>query len=162
MNPIIPNLEWEKTLDFKAAEDEREMLKWAYEKKIVDPETIIEALLNRNPEEIKIRIRKAIGGVLDDGKLGGAARKAIESGGEAAADKGGGGAALENNDESPKGGGGGGGGAGPSLAPKVGAPEEAPGLAPKVGEAAAPEKPEAGGPPAGAGAVPAGEEAAKP
>ena len=81
--PIIPNIEWEKTLDFKAEEDEREMLKWGYGEGLVDPETIIEALLNRNPEEIKVRIRKAIGGVFDNGKIGGEGRKQGTMGGEA-------------------------------------------------------------------------------
>jgi len=137
LQPIIPNIEWEKTLDFKAAEDAREMLKWGWEQRLVDPETVIEAGLTRNPEEIKVRIKKAIGGVFDDGKIGGAARA-----------KGGG----EEEPKMPGGGpgGGGGGGAGPGLAPEVGGgPEAVPGLAPEVG----------GGPGGGAEAAPAGGEA---
>ena len=142
--PIIPNIEWEKTLDFKAAEDEREMLKWAYENGLMDPETLIEALLNRNPEEIKVRIRKAIGGVFDNGKLGGEGRKKAE-GGEPAPEGGGGAGGGMPVPPAP----GAGGGGGPALAPEVGKGGAGPELAPEVGGAPggkAPEAEPAGGP----------------
>ena len=130
---------------FKAAEDERELLKWAYESKgaaLVDPETIIEALLNRNPEEIKARIRKALGGVLDNGNLGGKGRAAAMGGapaGEAdGGDGGGGGGAPEGGGGGAPAGGGpslGNGGGAKGLAPEVGnaGGEAGPGLAPEVG-----------------------------
>jgi hypothetical protein len=141
--PIIPNIEWEKTLDFKAAEDEREMLKWAFGEGLMDPETLIEALLNRNPEEIKVRIRKAIGGVFDNGKLGGEGRKKAVGGEPEPEAGGGGGGGGIPKPPAP------GGGGGPELAPTVGKGAEAPGLAPSVGgpaEAKAPEVAPAGGP----------------
>ena len=136
LHPIIPNIEWEKTLDFKAQEDEREQIKWGYGEGLIDPDTVIEVMLNRNPEEIKTRLRKAIGGILDNGKIGGAARKKIE--GEeaegAGGGGGGGGGGLPGGAGLPAGGEEGvGGGEGPGLAPSAegaGGADTGPGLAP--------------------------------
>ena len=75
--PILPDFEWEHPLDFKAQDDERKNIKEAYKEGLLDPATWIETVLNRNPEDIKERIRKEIGGVLDNGKMGGAAREEI-------------------------------------------------------------------------------------
>jgi hypothetical protein len=77
LTPILPEFEWEHPLDFKAQDDERKNIKEAYKEGLLDPATWIETVLNRNPEDIKERIRKEIGGVLDNGKMGGTAREEI-------------------------------------------------------------------------------------
>lgn len=130
--PIIPDIEWEKTLDFKAEEDEAGKLEKAWDLGLLDPDTMITAWLKRNPEEIAIKMQKAAGGPFDiDGKFS----KATQGGGKApSAGTGAGGA------------GGGGGGGGAPAEPAAGGGVEAPGgteapAAPKAGGAA----PEAGG-----------------
>ncbi len=68
--PIIPDIEWEKTLDFKAEEDEAGKLEKAWDLGLLDPDTMITAWLKRNPEEIAIKMQKAAGGPFDvDGRF---------------------------------------------------------------------------------------------
>jgi hypothetical protein len=128
--PIIPDIEWEKTLDFKAEEDEAGKLEKAWDLGLLDPDTMITAWLKRNPEEIAIKMQKAAGGPFDiDGKFS----RATQGGGKAPSAGAGGGA-----------GGGGGGGGGAPAQPAPGAGVEAPGgteapTAPKAGGAKAPE-----------------------
>jgi hypothetical protein len=122
--PIIPEIEWEKTLDFKAEEDAKERDKYLFENQLLDPETFISSFANRNPEDIKIKITKAIGGVFDDGKLGGVYRKNLEKGKVSTAPEDEGPAGPGGPMEAPGGGGGGGAGGGASaLAPEAGPPE---------------------------------------
>jgi len=144
--PIIPDIEWEKTLDFKAEEDEAGKLEKAFDLGLLDPETMITAWLKRNPEEIAIKMQKAAGGPFDrDGRFS----KVTTGGGKA-----------PSTGPADKGGGGGGGApAAPAAGGGVEAPggtEGAPGTAPAGGAGKAPE---AGGgaggetPPAGAPAA---------
>ncbi len=108
--PIIPDIEWEKTLDFKAEEDEAGKLEKAWDLGLLDPDTMITAWLKRNPEEIAIKMQKAAGGPFDiDGKFS----RATQGGGKAPS-------------TGPAGGGGGGGGGAPA-APSAGGGVEAPG-----------------------------------
>jgi hypothetical protein len=68
--PIIPDIEWEKTLDFKAEEDEAGKMEKAWDMGLMDPDTMITGWLKRNPEEIAIKMAKAAGGPFDvDGKF---------------------------------------------------------------------------------------------
>lgn len=141
--PIIPEIEWQKVLDFKAQEDEAGRLEKGWDWGLIDPETMITSYLHRNPEDIAIKIQKAAGGPFDiDGKFS----KAM-GGGKAPSAGGGGGAGG-----APEAGG------GAPAAPKAGAGVEAPGGTEKPGEGKAEVKAPAGG--GGGEEVPAGAEAA--
>ncbi len=142
--PIIPDIEWEKTLDFKQAEDEREHLKWGWDEGLLDPDGAITGIMKKNPEEIAIKMRKAAGGPFDkDGRFAHAA--------------------TAPGDTTGIGKSAGGGPAGPGAAPG-GKPVEAPG---GTEEGAAESAPQAAGGtgekaeavPAGAGAPTGGEQA---
>ncbi len=65
LEPIVPELEWAKTLDFKAEESAKEADKYLFEQGLEDPETFITAYGNRNPEEMALKLKKAIGGIFD-------------------------------------------------------------------------------------------------
>ncbi len=142
--PIVPDIEWEKTLDFKAEDDEYGRLEKGWDWGLVDPDTMISAYLKRNPEEMKIKIEQAIGGVFDTGDRFGSeaarAKKAANGGGSGSASPAGpGGAPVEAPDNEGQAG--------------AGTPATAP-TAPKAAGASPAEGGKAGGaeaPPAAAG-----------
>ncbi len=69
--PVIPEIEWRKVLDFKAAQDDKENLQWLWDQKLVDPGTVITRIGNMNPEEVAIKIGKAVDGPFDvDNRFG--------------------------------------------------------------------------------------------
>jgi hypothetical protein len=65
--PILPNIEWEKTLDFKAEEDEWKK-DWDLYKDGKLPTEDILVKAGKNPEEIRTKLEKEFGTVFDDGK----------------------------------------------------------------------------------------------
>jgi hypothetical protein len=138
--PIIPDIEWEKTLDFKAEEDEAGKMEKAWEMGLMDPDTMITGWLKRNPEEIAIKMAKAAGGPFDvDGRFS----KAAAGGGKAPS-------------TGPADGPGGGGGGGAPAEPAAGGGVEAPGGTEAPTAPKAPGAPAAGGDAAPAEEVPAG------
>lgn len=145
LRPILPEIEWEKTLDFKAEEDERERIKFLFEKGLLDPEAFIVKFGGLNPEDIKVAMAKQVGGILDDGKRFGnpavraqiAKERGLKNGGEGGGE---GGAAGGGEVEGPGGGGAGGGGGAPGGAPAEGAP-----AAPEAPPAGVEEAPAGGG-----------------
>lgn len=79
--PILPDYEWEKVLDFTAEEQEREDVKFMWEKGIFPTRSLI-GKLRRNPEEIEKALEAELNTVFDDGKriAAPALRKKLESG----------------------------------------------------------------------------------
>jgi hypothetical protein len=138
LSPILPTIEWEKSLDVKAEEEERKINEVQWKAGVLPTEDWL-ATTGKNPQEIAIKLEKEIGTVFDDGKriLAPAIRKRLtkaEPGAEAEAGAGG---------AKPEGGGGEGEATGGSPVPAGGAAQAAPAEgAPAAGaEAGAAEEP---------------------
>ena len=144
--PILPDYEWEKTLDFTAEEKEREDAKWLFEKGIFPTKRLL-SKLRENPDEIEKELEAEIGTVFDDGQR--IAAPAIREGAQGASDERGGRNEAGGADSPiPEGGLGGPGGGGGGGGKPGGGAEAPPGeVAPQVGEGAGP----APGAPGGAG-----------
>ncbi len=65
--PILPEYEWEKTLDYTAEEQEREDSKWLWEKGVFPTKSLL-GKLRYNPDEIEKGLSGEINTVFDDGK----------------------------------------------------------------------------------------------
>jgi hypothetical protein len=154
LKPILPDMEWEKTLDFKAEEDERKRMQFLFEKGLLDPEAFIVKYGGLNPEDIKVAMAKQIGGILDDGKRFGnpavraqvSKERGLKESGPSGGDTGQEAAAVTGPGEEGAGGGGG--------AAAEGAPPEG-GQASAGGGEEEEAPPEAGAEEAGGGAAPA-------
>lgn len=151
--PILPEYEWEKTLDYTAEEQEREDTKWLWEKGVFPTKSLL-GKLRYNPDEIEKGLASEINTVFDDGKriAAPAVRKSM-GGDQTKPGAGGLGGPLG---ESPLGGEPGGGGGGPLGGPGGGGPGGGPEPAGIGNEAGGPPPAEAGGAAPGAGGPPAG------
>lgn len=65
--PILPDYEWEKTLDYNAEAQEREDVKFLWEKGVFPTKTLL-GKLRENPEEIEKGLEAELDTVFDDGK----------------------------------------------------------------------------------------------
>lgn len=159
--PILPDFEWEKTLDYLAEEKELEMKKFLFKEGKYPSKRFVAKAAKENPEEIELELTSELGTVWDDGKriAAPAIRKRMAEGQAPATGgaAGGGNAKASESPESPvpgKGGtGGAGGGEGGAAAPAEGGGAEA-----GAGEAGAEGAPGVEGP-AGAETASAGETA---
>jgi hypothetical protein len=67
LSPILPSIEWDKDLDYKAAEDDRKTDEAQYKAGLLPSEDWL-SKSGKNPEEIKLKLEQEIGSVFDDGK----------------------------------------------------------------------------------------------
>lgn len=65
--PILPDYEWEKTLDFTAEEQEREDAKFLWEKGVYPTKGLL-GKLRKNPEEVEKALESELDTIFDDGK----------------------------------------------------------------------------------------------
>lgn len=141
--PVLPDYEWEKTLDFIAEEQELETAKYLWEKGAYPTKRLL-AKNKENPEEIEAEMKAELGTILDDGvRVKAPSIRGTVPGGKPAAPGGGAGGAG-GPAPAPGGAGGAGGPAPGGAAGGAGGPAAEP-----VGEGTT-----GGGEPGGAGGAP--------
>ncbi len=66
LQPILPTIEWEKSLDVRAEEEEKKTAEGQYKAGILPTEDWL-AMTGKNATEIALKLEREIGGVFDDG-----------------------------------------------------------------------------------------------
>lgn len=68
LEPIVPDIEWEKVLDYEAETRDIENRKYLYEKGAYPTERLQRKLTKENPEELGLETKQEINGIWDNGK----------------------------------------------------------------------------------------------
>jgi hypothetical protein len=66
--PIVPEIDWDKVLDYEQEARETETRKYLHDKGMYPSPRFIRKTLRENPEEIGLELQQEVGGVYDDGK----------------------------------------------------------------------------------------------